>query len=268
LYSAGVEHPWKNVCLIGQAVCQCSYEEFRFGQPLLGDVQKKMMWDSVQRRARHEPLAKILGVASFWKFHFLTSQDTLDPRPESELFPDVVLKRFPATHLPLTFLDLGTGTGCLLISCLAEYPNASGIGVDKSEQALKIAKENAKRCGVEERACFVKSYWNNEISGSFDIILCNPPYIKLAEKLGPDVLFDPPEALFGGDDGLACYREIFPNLIKNIHPSTQILMECGRWQNNHIIEIAAQNGFHCSQQINDLQSIPRLLVFTLATMAI
>ncbi|GHS94480.1 release factor glutamine methyltransferase [Alphaproteobacteria bacterium] len=263
LKDSGIEDAGREFCLLGAAVCACSYEEFRFGNAgeTLTALQKEKLWTFVQRRAQHEPFAKIVGKASFWKSYFFTGPQTLDPRPESELFLEVLLKIFRPKDLPLSFLDLGTGTGCLLLSSLMEYPFARGLGVDRSSKALEIAQKNAHFWGLTERCSFEQGNWNESVNGLFDVILSNPPYIRDNETLPPDVLFDPPEALFAGPDGLNAYREIFAKILKNMHQQSLIFVEIGFQQSLAVQEIAMRSGLFGQGVFDDFQNIPRLVVF-------
>ncbi|MDR1907294.1 MAG: peptide chain release factor N(5)-glutamine methyltransferase, partial [Holosporales bacterium] len=216
LMRAGVERPWKELRMMVAHVLGCSYEDVVLGDQAILESKVNTLEALVLRRAAHEPLTKIIGEANFWDHTFYTTCDTLDPRPESELFIETVLNLYTDKAAPLSFLDLGTGTGCLLLTCLSEYPNAKGVGVDNSPAALAVAAKNAQRLGLEARARFVLSNWNDAVEEGFDVVLCNPPYVKEGEQLAQEVLFDPAGALFAGEDGLAAYREVFPKLRKSV----------------------------------------------------
>ncbi len=161
----------------------------------------------MQRRLKREPVSRILGKRAFWKSEFKITPDTLDPRPDSETL--IVL----ATHhvqQPKRVLDLGTGSGCLLLSLLQEWPEASGVGVDINKGAVVVAAENAEALGLSTRASFVAQSWEDYQSGEeFDVVVSNPPYIGEDERgdLAPEVaLYDPAESLFAGAEGLAAYK--------------------------------------------------------------
>ena len=151
--------------------------------------QRLQVENLIQQRLTGMPLAKIFGYKEFWKHRFMTTQDTLDPRPDSETLIEAVLKTCPLKAYNI--LDLGTGTGCLLISLLEEYPEAVGVGVDLSEKALEVARQN----GVNKRIDWIQSNWCEKLSGFFDIIISNPPYIDPAEAINEGATFDPPIAL-------------------------------------------------------------------------
>jgi release factor glutamine methyltransferase len=276
LAAAGVERPWRELRLLVAHAAGQEYVDTLCSQDmasLVDEFGKETLTALVFRRANHEPITKIIEKASFWKYVFRTTHDTLDPRPESEFLVETVLELYSNKRAPLTFLDLGTGTGCLLLSCLTEYPMATGVGVDISIPALEVAKNNAQSMNLSNRARFACSDWNREISGVFDVILCNPPYVSESEpleqnggRLAPEAMFDPPMALFAGKDGLDAYRAIFSGLQKNIviagtrAPST-VLFEIGSGMHDPVLQIAQTHGFRLVKTVKDYQDIYRVLVF-------
>ena len=145
----------------------------------LTEPQQRQYEGYLKRRLNREPVSKILGEKEFWSLSFKTTKDTLDPRPDSETLIEAVIESFQDKSAPYKLLDLGTGTGCLLLALLTEYQNASGVAVDVSHKALEIAKKNAKTLGVENRVTFLQSNWCDNLKGKFDIIVSNPPYIKV-----------------------------------------------------------------------------------------
>ena len=162
-----------------------------------------------------EPLSRIIGRREFWGLEFLLSADTLDPRPESETVIEAILARLPDRDRAYRFLDLGTGTGCLLLALLSEYPAASGIGIDIAPGAARTARDNAERLGIGGRAQFAVGSWAAALTGRFDAVVANPPYIEHAAiaDLPREVRqYDPIRALDGGADGLAAYRAIAADL--------------------------------------------------------
>lgn len=260
LQSAGIENPWKELrhlvaFVTGRLI-------FPGDEVELTCAETSALESVVLRRAMHEPLTKIMGQASFWKHHFLTTSDTLDPRPESELFIESVLRLVPNRNAMLRFLDLGTGTGCLLLSCLAEYPQAQGVGVDISSSALSVAQANADRLGIRT-ADFFLSDWNQSVEGTFDIVLSNPPYIRNGESVEAEVLFDPALALFGGEDGLDAYRAIFKTLTRSLKANSLVLLEAGVGQSDAIVSLSKIYTPHLTlvEVVKDLQGILRLLIF-------
>jgi release factor glutamine methyltransferase len=173
--------------------------------------QEGRLADYARRRLCREPVARIIGEWEFWGLPFLLSAETLVPRPETEAVVETALARLPEAAAPLRILDLGTGTGCLLISILRERPLAIGLGVDRSLGALATARANAQRNGVHARALFVASDWGRAAGGPCDLIVANPPYVAsgVIPSLEPDVRdYDPAVSLDGGPDGLDAYRII------------------------------------------------------------
>ncbi|MDR1208468.1 MAG: peptide chain release factor N(5)-glutamine methyltransferase [Holosporales bacterium] len=273
LGNAGIERPWKELRLLAEHVTKIPYVDIALAVPTLSDDQWQMLQALVQRRVTREPLTKIIGRANFWKHEFVTTRDTLDPRPESELIIEVVLLLHTDKSAPVTFLDLGTGTGCLLLSCLSEYPHATGIGVDISKAALDVASKNSANLNLTQRAQFQLSDWTKSVDGVFDVILCNPPYISDGDdiapngNLDPEALYDPHVALFAGLDGLNAYRNIFGRLREHVHLDVSkkfhsiILFEIGAGQNNTVSKIAEEHGFALLRTFLDYQGIPRVLAF-------
>lgn len=203
------------------------------------------------RRLKREPVSKILGTRGFWRLEFKVTPDVLDPRPDSETLIEKVLEYFPDRRSALQILDLGTGSGCLALSLLSEYPDASAAGTDVSEKALAVAEENARVNGLSGRyralqADWTQDGWEQVLGGvSFDIVVSNPPYIGESERgeLEPEVrLFDPAEALFGGADGLDAYRRlsgVLPSLLKD---GGLAVFEFGRGQHEDVRSILCRDG--------------------------
>ncbi|MBX7533754.1 peptide chain release factor N(5)-glutamine methyltransferase [Qipengyuania sp. 1XM1-15A] len=216
----------------------------------------------VDRRANCEPVAHILGHQEFYGREFLVTADTLIPRGDSELLVACALESHPA---PSRVLDLGTGTGALLLSVLAET-SAKGVGTDRSAAALAVAHDNADRLGVEDRTRFYlldwhKEGWADEL-GRFDLILCNPPYVEESAKLEPDVRgFEPHGALFAGPEGLDDYRVIIPQLRNLLTYGGSAILEIGHEQSASVSEIAQAAGFSVELR-RDLADRPRALILT------
>ena len=169
----------------------------------------------LDRMRAREPLSRIVGRREFWGLEFLLSADTLDPRPESETIVEAVLARLLDGDRTYRFLDLGTGSGCLMLALLSEYPAASGIGVDIAPDAARTARDNAERLGIGRRAQFVVGNWASALTGRFDAVVANPPYIEqeaIADLPREVRQYDPIRALDGGADGLAAYRAIAADL--------------------------------------------------------
>jgi release factor glutamine methyltransferase len=181
------------------------------------------------RRLAHEPLAYIVGHRDFWTIRLKVAPGVLIPRPDSETLIDATVDYFGEDG-PRSVLDLGTGSGALLLAALAQWPSAHGLGVDQSDIALAVARENAADLGMAARARFQKGDWAKEVTGSFDLILCNPPYVETAAHLTPEVMAEPHEALFSGADGLDDYRRLIPQLPPLLAPGGMIAVEIGASQ--------------------------------------
>ena len=224
---------------------------------ILDEVQnEKKILNILKRRQKGEPLSKILRHKGFWKGDFITSKDVLDPRSDSETLIEAVLKTLPNKSVPYSFVDIGTGSGCLLISLLMEYKKAKGVGLDLSEDALKIAKKNALKNGV--KAQFVKKDMCT-LNDSFDFAISNPPYIptKVIEKLEENVRsYDPVAALDGGIDGLDYYR-----VLSRIQSIPLLFLEIGKGQKTAVCRLFQKTGWRLLSAHKDLGKIIRVLVF-------
>jgi release factor glutamine methyltransferase len=222
----------------------------------------------VARRSQCEPIAYILGKKEFWGLDFYVTSDTLIPRPDSETLIEAALKRVRSRTTrtqakPVTLLDIGTGTGCLLIALLKELPESRGTGIDNSERALQVAKENAKRHGVEKRAEFIQSHWCDALHGTFDLILSNPPYITEADMstLMPDVVrFEPRSALVAGASGLDTYRALAPQVAARLNPGGTVLFEVGQGQAAQVTELLEKAGLETDEPEKDLAGIERCVI--------
>ncbi len=223
----------------------------------------------VEMRAEHKPIAQIIGKREFWGLDFKVNEATLDPRPDSETLVEAVLDKIKNQDAALKILDLGTGTGCLLISLLSELPNSSGVGVDISEAALEVARGNASSLVIVDRTQFICSNWAEkledleDIGQKFDIIISNPPYIPSSEiaKLAPEVAkFEPIGALDGGADGFDCYRAIMRQIPRILADTGFVAFEIGMGQERGLMEIAEENGLKTVGTKNDLGGITRCVI--------
>lgn len=194
----------------------------------LGDPVPERFAALVERRLRHEPVAYITGSRGFWTIELQVGPGVLVPRADSETLIEAAVAHFAGTGGPGRVLDLGTGPGTLLLAALAEWPQASGLGVDASEIALGYARANAVALGMGDRVDLRAGDWGEGIGGAFDLILCNPPYIGTGEELGPEVrAHEPAAALFAGADGLDDYRRIVPELPRLLAPGGIAVLEIG-----------------------------------------
>jgi release factor glutamine methyltransferase len=230
-------------------------------RPSSVDEEKIQEW--LKRRAEGEPLSRLKGMREFWSLPFFLNEHTLDPRPDTEVLVEGALKWVgDRKDAPWTILDLGTGSGCILISLLHELPNARGVGVDINEGALAMARHNATLNGVDIRASFSQGNWTENLKGPFDIIVSNPPYIPLAHKdtLAKDVLsYDPHPALFGGEDGLTCYRILVQEIGPLLSPHGLGIFEIGKGQRKDVETLFHQAGFKILFVLSDLAGIERVI---------
>jgi release factor glutamine methyltransferase len=215
------------------------------------------------RRAGGEPVARILGRKEFWGLEFVISPETLVPRPDTETVVSAVLAAVDATgrrNAPLRILDLGTGSGVILLSLLRELPAARGLGVDCAAGAIATAQENADLLAVGGRAELVVGDWTSEVEGAFDLVVSNPPYIPTADIPGLPVdvrLFDPHVALDGGDDGLEAFRVTIEELSRLLVVGGEAFLEMGLGQAEAVAELARQSGWNVSLH-KDLAGIDRV----------
>jgi len=213
------------------------------------------------RRLTHEPLAFITGRQGFWTLDLAVSPATLIPRADSETLISAAITHCAAP--PERILDLGTGTGCLLLAALVEFPTAFGVGVDLNPAAAALANRNAKEAGLGPRAAFLAGSWATALSGKFDLILSNPPYIREADiaELMPEVaVFEPTSALDGGPDGLVAYRALALALPALLTPTGLAIFELGAGQAEDVTAIAGRQGLARVALVADLGGIPRALV--------
>lgn len=214
----------------------------------------------VARRAAREPLAYITGHREFWSLDFRVTPATLIPRPDSETLIEASL-RLLANPAPL-ILDLGTGSGCLLLALLHALPQARGIGLDRSEAAIAVAQHNAAALGLAGRAGFVCADWAAAIAGRFDLIVGNPPYVRNSEYAGlaPEITrFEPAPALLAGADGLDAYRRLLPALPALLAPEGLALLEIGAGQAAAVAALLRAQGLCRMEEIRDLSGTCRVL---------
>jgi release factor glutamine methyltransferase len=217
----------------------------------------------VTRRLAREPVSRIRGQREFWSLEFEIGPDTLDPRPDSETVVEAALDRLTDRGAAWRVLDLGTGSGCLLLALLSELPAAAGLGVDRSPGALAVAAANARRLGLDGRCRFLCGDWAVGVDGPFDLIVANPPYIPCADiaALAPEVRnHDPILALSGGADGLDAYRAIAAELPRLLAAGGHAVMELGMGQAEAVAEIAVAAGLAVSAARPDLGGVLRALV--------
>lgn len=219
----------------------------------------------IARRVAREPVSRILGRREFWSLEFEITPDTLDPRADSETLIVVALELIRDRTRPLRILDLGTGSGCLLLALLSEFSNATGVGADISQAALKVARNNAARLGFGARARFIRCDlrnpdWPRIIGGQFDLLIANPPYITNDERasLMPEVsLYDPCAALAGGEDGLDFYRLITISMKQMLARESHVIFEAGQGQAARIGPLLGAAGLTVLSPSCDLAGVER-----------
>ena len=212
----------------------------------------------IATRSTHQPVAQIIGYRLFWGRRFTVTRDTLDPRPETEILVAEALSQ-PFQNM----LDLGTGTGCILLSCLADMPMAVGLGSDVSAAALAVAQTNAAALGLDARARFMLSDWWTAIDEQFDLIVSNPPYITATEMadLSPDVArWEPHLALSPGGDGLDAYRAIAAGAGARLRARGRLVLEIGPTQGAAVMALLAAQGFDGLRVIGDMDGRDRVAV--------
>lgn len=215
----------------------------------------------IERRLAHEPVAYITGARDFWTITLHVEPGVLIPRADSETLIEAAVEHFCGTDGPRSVLDLGTGSGALLLAALAEWPKAVGIGIDQSEDALRIARDNAERLGLGDRATIVRGGWEGQ-GGPHDLILCNPPYIGMDESLPREVSdWEPASALFAGADGLDDYRALAPVLRRQLAPGGVACIEVGATQAEAVRALLEAEGFATDVR-HDLAGHARCVVAT------
>ncbi len=217
----------------------------------------------VARRAAREPVSRILGVREFWSLPFRLTKATLDPRPDSETLVEAALATLSDRAAPLRLLDLGTGSGCLLLALLAELPQATGLGIDNDPAALAAALENARALGLAVRAEFRIGDWGRGLAERFDLVVANPPYIVEGDIAGlaPEVaLHEPRGALSGGVDGLDAYRLLAPQLAGLLRGAGSAVLEFGRGQERDVETLLTAEGLEIRGFHRDLGGNLRCVV--------
>jgi len=264
LGGAGFDEPRRRGRRLLAASLQLSPAEiFAHPETALTTAQEARVAEMLSRMIAREPLSRIIGSREFWGLDFVLSAETLDPRPESESVVEAVLARLPDRTLSYRFLDLGTGSGCLLLALLSEFPQAIGVGIDVAAGAARAARRNAQLLGLSERAHFAVGDWAEAIAGGFDAVVANPPYIATGAipELPREVRdYDPKRALDGGRDGLAAYRAIAANLFPLVRPGGLFAGEIGVGQAGEVAAILSQNGLAIDGFASDLGGVIRCVL--------
>lgn len=231
----------------------------------LTPAQEATLDDFLNRRARREPVSHIIGRKGFWKILLQVNKNVLTPRPETEVIVDEVLKAFPEA-MPFNMLDLGVGSGTILLAVLAERPAAKGLGIDVSEDALAVARENAANLDLAGRVALMRGDWTSGLGDeSFDLVVSNPPYIAthVIETLEPEVRdHEPRIALDGGADGLDAYRILAGEILRVLKPGAMFAVEIGYDQSADVEALFKAAGGQNVKTVKDLSTHDRVVTGT------
>ena len=267
LQKAGVESPRSEARLLLAHAMGASQEDIISGRVGPDDTALVRFEAALLRRSRREPFAYIVGRREFYSRDLVIGPGALIPRPESETLVEEALRAFPDRDENLNVLDLGTGSGCLLLTFLAERPNANGLGIDASEGALTWASRNATNLSLSDRARFQLGDWGQSLAERFDVVFVNPPYVRTCDipTLAPEVgVHEPASALDGGADGLDAYRCIAPELGGLLSPRGRAFVEIGEGQADLVTAIFQDSGLTVEGTVADLARIHRCLVMVAA----
>lgn len=264
LVAAGISEPDLDVRLLCEAATGFNRsQQFLRLEDMWEDQTLSVFHHLIERRAKREPVGRILGEREFWGLPFKLSTATLEPRPDSETLIEAALHHRPNPLGIKKILDLGTGTGCLLAALLKEYPEADGLAIDQSEAAVATARANLERLGFAARAKVQTGNWAEGLTEHFDIVISNPPYIGMEEELSPEVReHDPAAALFAGADGLEAYRALIPTLPALLSETGIAVLEVGYLQSQIVANMGRTAGLNCLEIRADLNGHPRAVLFS------
>ena len=260
----GIETPELDARIILKEVLSLDDKDLILKESL--DIPDEMIKEIIaieSRRLNGEPISKIFKKRDFYNSTFLISNDVLDPRPETELIVEIA-NNFIDKNEVKNILDLGTGSGCILLSILKENKMINGLGIDLSKDAISIAKQNSKKLNLETQSNFLISNWMSSVNYKYDLVVSNPPYIASEDikKLSKSVkIYDPILSLDGGDDGLNSYRLIASDLKRVVSKNALIIIEIGYNQSLQVIEIFKKNNFKLMKKYNDINGLDRVLTF-------
>ena len=263
LDAAGIGGPVIDARLLVEAAADATRADIVADpQRLLTTAQEETLADYLSRREHREPVSHILGRKGFWKLMLRVTPDVLTPRPDTETVVEWVLRDFPE-HAPWSVLDLGVGSGAIVLSILAERPAARGLGVDVSEEALAVARDNAAHLGLAGRMTLLRGDWTESLpDDAFDLVVSNPPYIasEVIETLEPEVRdHEPRLALEGGPDGLMHYRRLAPEILRVLKPGGRFAVEIGYDQKAAVEALFREAGAAQVQTLKDLGDRDRVV---------
>jgi release factor glutamine methyltransferase len=261
LEAAGVESPVFDARLLLEAGAGVSRMDIITDpRRLLSDAQVAAVQALAARRASREPLSYVLGRRSFWTLDLKVTADVLIPRPETEMLVEFALEVLP-TQTPTRVLDLGVGSGAILLAILSERVHATGVGVDQSPAALTVARANMDALGLSSRVELVLGDWAEALEGGFDLVISNPPYIRSGDiaDLAPEVRCEPRLALDGGGDGLAAYRTIVSQLPGMLRLGGAFAFEVGIGQADAVGELTRAAGLLVAPHRHDISGVARVV---------
>lgn len=266
--ASGLDTPDLDARILVRHCLQLTDSDLITGQMQPTPDQMTALDAAIERRLAREPVSRILGYREFWGLRFKITPDTLDPRADTERLVEMALESMKNTP-PARILDLGTGTGCILLALLTEFPQATGLGIDINPGAVDVSRENMESIGLSDRASFRQGNWTDSLTesdGPFDLIVSNPPYIPEAdiESLSVEVRnHDPILALVGGRDGLEPYRILITEIKKFLSPQGRALFEIGQNQDADLVRLVEESGLKLVRIGADYAGIPRVVEITL-----
>ena len=249
--------------LLIKNILKISDEDLIFtSEVFLSESQFETFQSFLERRKKSEPIAYILNKREFWKDSFYVNNSTLIPRPDSEIIIEMVLNLIPNKDKKLKFADLGTGSGCLVISLLKEYKYSEGIGIDNSEEAIKVAEKNKNILSNNSRLNFKLADFSTFNTTEFDVIVCNPPYVNKNDinNMQKDITsYEPHQAIFADEEGFIHYKKVIQNLNKNHKCGQKVLFEIGLGQDEIVSNLLKNNDFKLIHIEDDIAGIPRCI---------
>ncbi len=266
--AAGLDTPDLDARILVRHVLSLSDADLITGQAQATPAQLSALETAAARRLAGEPVSRILGFREFWGLRFKITPDTLDPRPDTERLVEMAVESMK-DNPPRKILDLGTGTGCILLSLLSEFPEATGIGIDINQGAVDVSRENMESIGLSGRASFRQGNWTDSLTeseGPFDLIVSNPPYIpeSAIESLAAEVRnHDPILALAGGKDGLDPYRILVTEIKKFLSPQGRAFFEIGQNQHADLARLVEESGLRLVRIGADYAGILRVVEISL-----
>lgn len=262
---AGLATPELDARILVRHFLKLSDADLITGTGAVSDAQQALLAQAIQRRLQGEPVSRIIGHREFWGMSFRVTPDTLDPRPDTERLVEMAVEAGQACP-PQTILDLGTGSGCILLALLKEFPQAQGVGIDMSAGAVDVSRENMENNGLSGRATFLIGDWRDSLplapGARFDLIVSNPPYIPESEieSLAPEVKnHDPILALTAGQSGLEAYEVLITKIKKLLSPQGLCFLEIGQNQHAEVQRLVEDSGLYVRRIGADYSGILRVV---------